>query len=272
MKKLLCIIVFLLTVDVGHSQLISTGTFGQLLNLGHWSTDGLVFYWRGIKAGNAVDESLYRNHGTIMGATWTPEGLDFTNATDHIKINDAKGPTTSGTAIWRIREDAFVSGGGDFIGKNSNGDYAIYIYNSSGANNIRMLGYNTATGLVIDINLAAMRSVDGTWQTFAATWESGAFGRLYKNGKLIGEDAVVAGTLRLIDDIWIGGTGAAALDGRMSSCIYYNRALSANEIQQLYINPDLPMQQDPIWLMYSPAEPSGIVPIIQAHNRRRRAG
>ena len=52
MKKLLLIILLLLclTANVGQSQLISAKMFGQQLNLGHWSTDGLVFFWRGIES------------------------------------------------------------------------------------------------------------------------------------------------------------------------------------------------------------------------------
>ena len=60
--------------------------------------------------------------------------------------------------------------------------------------------------------------------------------------------------------------------GEFSGTNIYDRALSASEIQELYINPDLPMQQYPAWWGKAPAAPSGIVPIIQAHTRRRRAG
>ncbi len=92
MKKLLCIILLFLflTATVGQAQFNdSEPMFGQMLNLGHWSTDGLVFMWRGIEAGNFVDESLSRNHGTISGVTTWSGGYLTGSATGKITLENS---------------------------------------------------------------------------------------------------------------------------------------------------------------------------------------
>lgn len=274
MKKLLCIILLFLflTANVGQAQFNdSEPIFGQMLNLGHWSTDGLVFYWRGIQAGEFIDESFGRNNGTITDAEWQGQYLFLDGAgTSHVKISKALitaypftvvmwGEITNDDALdfyWSIADDETDK---QAIGLRVNsGVLEGFVYTTD---------FNALTGSTA---LSIGQRIQGAFVCASSTDR-----RIYLNGVLEADeqdadpfptnvDNVVWGAL--IRDT-IGYTSC-----KVSETLLYNRALSASEIQQLYINPDLPMQQEPIWLMYSPAAPSGIVPIIQAHTRRRRAG
>ena len=262
MKKLFCIILLLLclTANVGQSQHYHpVKMFGQQLNLGHRSTEGLVFYWRGIPAGNVVDESPYGNHGTINGngLVWVGDFLDFTGLADYIAI-----PTlnmgTQNTAIVRICFDVFV---GVLIGHVAFNDGGYFM--AFTATDI----FYSADGQITNVTHGIST---GEWVTLAVS-RSGTAVTFYKNGFQLG----ATGTLGANSDLTVSAIGAFNqgnndIDGQMSDIKIYNRALLASEILELYINPGLPMKQDPIWLMYSP-DVGGIVPIIQAH-RRRRAG
>ena len=65
MKKLFIILLVLCFCISTFGQFIPLKMFGQLPS-GHFA-DGLVFYWRGIQAGDVVDESFSRLHGTFNG-------------------------------------------------------------------------------------------------------------------------------------------------------------------------------------------------------------
>ncbi len=260
MKKLLCIIllILLLTANVGRSEFVSVKMFGQMLNLGHWSTDGLVFYWRGIEAGNAVDESLYRNDGTITGATWVGDGLSFNGSGDYVSTTDAIPIGQTYTFVWRQRIDS-TSGQRQPFGLNFSAQFFV----DDGITLMKVYDGNFLTCTISDIV--------GEWTTYAfvGTPTSRA---LFRNGVANISDNNATFDYTSSNTLHIGRRKASVSwwNGGISDFKIYNRTLSASEIQQLYINPDLPMQQEPMWWFKAPA-PSGIVPIIQAHTRRRRA-
>ncbi len=281
MKKLLCLIVFLLllTANVGQAQFNdSEPMFGQQLNLGHWSTDGLVFYWRGIEAGNAVDESFHRNHGTLIGSpTWVGQGLDFDGTTQYITLPATTILTPPYTILVWFQLDSLASVQGDAclvcFSNNSISDFVLLRIGTVDDKidfSVRQEGGITRVATTTNIVPAL------TWGMVAAVAHSSSSRYVYYNAAGKGSNADAAAPVGLGTAL-IGardlGSIANHLDGQIAQVLFYDRALSISEIQQLYINPDLPMQQEPIWLMYSPAAPpSGIVPIIQAHTRRRRAG
>ncbi len=270
MKKLLCIIVLLLclTANVGQAQFVSTGTFGELLNFGHWSTDGLVFYWRGIEAGEVVDESFFRNHGVITGATWVGEGLLFDAIGEGVDIPHngifvsspditvfmvvKKLSTSVGfTNIWGINK----------FGTTASGDLNAWtLHLTEGGSDdhfaftVRIAGSELVIASATDLPL-------NVWVTIAGV-RSGGDMIIYRNGV---QDNISTGnsTAAISDganyDVHIGRSHTNTLtpDILVATAGFYNRALSASEILDLYINPDLPMQQDPIWLLFSP--PTGIV-------------
>ncbi len=258
MKKLLLIILLMLclTANVGQAQFNdSEKMFGQMLNLGHWSTDGLVFYWRGIEAGNAVDESFYRNHGTITGATWAGQGLTFAGGTDDITVSGQIIPSLTNftVSIWFNvpSVDASVDYLGFSQGENLVDDLRLYTNTDLGTANGEIRLFTRGVGEVL-----VGPSIRGVGLTHLAVTRNGTTFDLYVNGVFnatgesadnIGPDLIFGG----------GGFGTYSFVGQIEVPIIYTRALSASEIQQLYINRGLPMQDDPIWLMYSPPAVGG---------------
>ncbi len=271
MKKLLCAILLLLclTAHVGQSEYVPVKMFGQQLNLGRRSTDGLVFYWRGIPAGNAVDESPYRNNGTITGARWIGDGLTF----------DGSDPSTSYVTL-----PALPLQGNDITivasikSADTSTPSAQWIYKQWGSpisDGPALFGVGTTIRWEVGADRVEIAGgiIQDTWQHIVAV-KQGTLLTIYIDGvSVVSDNKVITHTTN--QTAYISGNSAGGVDafnGIIKQCNVYNRALSAGEILDLYINPDLPMQQERIWLMYSPGEPSGIVPIIQAHTRRRRAG
>lgn len=270
MKKLFLIILLFLLLTANVAQTQSVKMFGQMLNLGHWSTDGLVFYWRGIEAGEAVDESFSKNHGTFAAnaGSWAGGSYFFAGGTTGAAIT----PITIAedlpwTMIFRVKKDS-TGGATEGILCGDTGTTFDHVWMNGGTSlQVRCSNStNTFTGPKDDFN---------SWHTYALV-ASGNDISLYIDGVLDETKAPATGneTALIVNHIGHGYTGTTlSFQGWMEHYSVYDRDLSASEIAELYINRDLPMQDEPIWLMFSPGEPpSGIVPIIQAHTRRRRAG
>ncbi len=261
MKKLLCIILFLLflTANVGQAQFNdSEPMFGQQLNLGHWSTDGLVFLWRGIEAGNAVDESPYHNDGTITGAVWAGGGLSFDGTDDVITmalpatfvadnpvtvIISAKQTTSDTECLVNIQAAAGDPG-------------QILLCYLNGGNRCR-----TSQASIGSRNQASVTTINtNVWNQYTLTHPgTNTRGDIYVNGVLANGTPVDVLSNFGANEFTIGAGFSATFDftGDIAYCYVYGRVLSANEIQQLYINPNLPMQQQPIWLLFSPVPDVG---------------
>ncbi len=281
MKRIICIILLFLflTANVGQAQFNdSEPMFGQMLNLGHWPTDGLVFYWRGIEAGDVVDESFYGNHGTLINSpTWVGDGLHFTRASDQRVDIDSSPIVTAAplTFVCWFKVDVLPSVAGE----------SYYLLDIGTISDTASLQLSIQTDNKVDFvatqaGAAAVSSQDtisvNTWHMAVGVANSPTSRFVFLDGRKSAENTTskvpVALTRFSIGARKQAGTFDHYLDGVIAITMIYNRALSDSEILDLLINPDLPMQQEPIWLLYSPAAPSGIVPIIQAHTRRRRAG
>ena len=288
MKKLIYIILLLCFCVSSFGQFNdSEKMFGQQLNLGHWSTDGLVFYWRGIEAGNAVDESFFGNDGTISGATWVGAGLNFDNSNDVVNFGDV--------ALFDLRLDSLTVEVW-FTGTTASGEFQGLVCKSKFAGSADRWAMTFdggdiyvqlhAPGVNDESRISETAYIDGGLHQAVGVWDRAGDMVLHMDGSSVKGTPIdisgdAASDIDSIYDVLIGsynavdGIGPRAntnFHGEILSVRIWKRVLSISEIQQLYINPDLPMQQEPIWLMFSPVAPSGIVPIIQAHTRRRRAG
>ena len=282
MKKLFIILFVLCFCVSTFGQFIPIKTFGQQLS-GPFA-DGLVFWFRGIEAGEAVDESFLHNDGVITTTPWVADGLDFNGASG--LVNCGTGASLAniwvngGTLIGRVF--ARTHGEGD------NGRILCKSTENAATNGWELQTRATNSGIAFlianDIGglsdrwLASMSL--NVQHTIAVTYRiSENIARIYIDGTEVPEDHDVANPAQTKDDdsalaFCIGNlpNQERTFDGIIADTKIYRRILSASEVLDLYINPDLPMEQEPIWLLFSPAAPSGIVPIIQAHTRRRRAG
>ena len=270
MKKLFCVILLflLLAANVGHSQFLdSEPIFGQQLNLGHWSTDGLIGLWRFIQAGTLIDESFYRNHGTITNATWTADGLDFDGAGDYVNLG-AMLPANADFTVGAEVETSDIDSSEHqvlFNARTDNDDsFILYITTTFGTANAELRLYATGNEVCVGSD------VENTgWRHIVVT-RRGDDWKIYLDGL---EDAsgTEAGAIKTTLFLAIRAPELdRAMDGQMRHAFLYNRALSAPEIQELYINPDLPMQQEPIWLFYSPA--GNIGALMQAERESKTGG
>ncbi len=272
MKQLLIILFVLCFCVSTFGQFIPIKMFGQQLS-GPFA-DGLVFWFRGIESGNAPDESPYGNHGTITGATWVGDGLLFDGDNDEVAIGDI-GLHTQLSVIMKVMPLENADGGYFAIGSNNQALDTILGIRFDTTNRLRVTwgdgttdnwGYQTTTTNSL---------IQNEWAYITAIWDNNnTYPLVYINGILDVSGAQArTGTPIVSNGVSYLGAGVKGwANCGIADVKIYNRALSQTEILALYINPDLPMQQDPIWLLFSPAAPSGIVPIIQAHTRRRRAG
>ncbi len=252
MRKLIIILILCLCVPSFGQFNDSEPMFGEQLNLGHWSTDGLVGYWRFIEAGNLVDESLVGNHGTITDATWSGGGLNFI-ASDKTNLVSIPIDTTlfgsEATVVMWLKVDIDPPIVDDWSGIGKIDNVASANHYPFTDNNIYLgwLRNDRITVGNVGVNKGVPHQLVVSNKPGANNW------KFYQNGveyfNTTGESVV-----SIVSPINIGGqvAGDKWLDGQIFYIAIYNRALSASEIQQLYINPNLPMQQEPIWLFFSP--------------------
>lgn len=268
MKKLfITILLFLLlTANVGQSELVRPKIFGQQLNLGHWSTDGLAFYWRAIPAGQAVDESWSRNHGTLVGSpTWAGQALNLDGASQYVTLPAATILTPPYTLLVWFRLDLLASGGGGqgeaclvaFCNANVNDFVLLRVDDDDDKVDFSVRQEGGTTRVATTTNTVPAL----TWGMAAAVAHSTSSRDVYYNATGKGSDGNAAAPVGLNTSLLgardLGGGVANHLDGQIAQVLFYDRALSFNELQSLDINPDLPVQREPIWLMYS--APTGIV-------------
>ena len=251
MKKLITILLLFCFCVSAFGQSQQTKMFGQLPS-GQYA-EGLVFYWRGIPAGNAVDESLYGNHGTITGGVWRGQYL-FMDGTGVVRTVADNPPITD----WPITIITFgrvtTLTGLDFYFSLSNStveDQSIILRLTDGK-----LEGSVLTTLFNPTTQAVGTVAVGDHIMAAFVCASSTDRKLYLNGELVASDTDADTFPTSPTNIAWGGLVRPSNIyelGEFSGTLIYSRALSAGEIIHLYINPDLPMQQDPIWLLKAPA-------------------
>ncbi len=238
--------------------------FGQQLRVGHWSTNGLVFYWRGIQAGNAVDKSFYGNHGTLSGVTWTADGLDFDGSNVQVVIGNslpeldlvtATRNTISVCAWIRPRltsVDIIASTGSQTSGSVKDNQWFLTAWTSDN------LSFGVGDGTGFDaINSPNNTLVADNWHFVAGTIDSAKLMKMYIDGVVQPSTANFSLTPYSVNKITLLGKNhsSASFNGIISDVKIYDRDLSASEILALYINSNLPIQiESPKSIFYGVSE------------------
>jgi len=213
--------------------------------------DGLVLYFPFHESSLISDSTFYDvspmgNNGTIVGATWTSEGMSFDGEDDYVDVGDKSslefpsGKSFSLTYWFKGTDHSEMSdgiiakgyGGGDYDLKpwymvyyRTTGRVGLFLRDSSGTD------YDSSTnGPVID---------DGNWHFLAHVYdaENGEI-RNYLDGEL-DADSVVTG---VPNDSYGTNSGKFVLmdhnqrytQGTITGVRIYNRALSAEEVNRLY--------------------------------------
>ena len=245
---------------------------GQPLNLGHWSTDGLV-YWSPFTEGNdLVDFSVGKNHQDIIGATWNADHLTFDGLTNRTNIPSIRFPDKDGDITLSVifnPTNAGEGGQGRIIDVNSS-DLTFYFSSVDGGLRLDR-SYSITNGdwrIVDDLGLF------GTISHVTLTHVGNELPKIYINGlfrtELTQIVTIADGTKDPLDggsvNFMSNSATSRALPGDLYDVKMYNRALLPNEIQQSFINPNLPIHQfRPELRIFEAVAPTGI-PIL----RRRR--
>ncbi|RLC75048.1 MAG: hypothetical protein DRJ03_30885 [Chloroflexi bacterium] len=250
--------------------------YGALLNPYHPLAQGLIGCWLFNEGGgNTVfDLSQYMHHGSINGATWTIEKfgsiLSFDGTDDYIEVPDQNQELApdSLTFAARIKVSGFVEND-RIVTKKTN------------------LNWDASTGWSLELNIEEKMTFLGSggtygdklsmgwqqdkWFFVAVTKESGATtvkGYLdgqYKDNQACDTISPNAQPLAL-----------AVYQTQYTPIIYsevyiYNRALSAEEIWQLYTDPFCMFYHSlEAEVLYAVAPPAGIVPQAMHHYRMMR--
>jgi len=191
-------------------------------------------------AGNVVhDLSGYGHNGTIVSATWEPESLHFDGSNDYVDLGTAVG--NFGTGEFTISAWVYstadasnyaVTGNGqtaanDWLLYNNAGDLRFYA--DAGVGDIRITDWftdrlNQWVHIVVRGFIGAGIDLD-----------------LWGNGILLGSDTTFSQAIGLDHNTIIGACedGTARFwAGNIRNVLFWNRALSPSEIQQLYADPE----------------------------------
>ena len=247
---------------------------GTPLNKGHRLSKGLAGLWL-MNEGAGTSAKDCSGHGNdvnfaIASPTWTVGRMgpgvvcsDTTNqylvGTDFSSL-DFVGDFT--LVSWFESVDAGTSG---FIFKGGNATgYALML----GAGNLRIYANNTFVATAADWNDGNLHMAVGVRQ--------GTVGTLYIDGKYENSGALDGGDTTNTVAFAIGRwtTASYVLDGNIYYTACYNRALTPQEIAELYANPYAMFERDKVWggeaagaeatAAYSPASVVLTVPSITA--------
>jgi len=260
MKRFL--IILFLSISVSAQLLPSDKPmFGMQLDLTSFSTRRLVFWSPFTKAGNLPDFSFDGNDGTITGATWQGSGLLFTGgSTDRVTLSKKSlDGAAAFTVIVVCTPEVLGADRGLFFTELIGTSFAINFWLDHIGGNITTAYAVRTTSENEGVTFGTMPITVGNKYHFALTYD-GAFNRVYVNGQLDGTPAVKTGTLIASGTNYTIGNNNGqnrSFSGIISDTKLYTRALSAKEIQALFINPNLPIQVDPIWMFFQEAPAGG---------------
>lgn len=217
----------------------------------------------------AYDVSGHGNHGAlknmlpnVQGSGWCGSkfggGLDFDGSDDYVQISDSIDVAGAITIVVRVKFS--VTGTSTNIAGNKRHQATGYGFLKHSGGHLRFsAGDGTNTD---DLDSSGLSWNTDEWYHVAISFES-PNGVFYRNGVSVGSDTMTwSGNIGAgIYDLHIGvdPTPSFFLNGNMDEALVYNRALSVQEIKELYHNPFCNLMQVPAWQLYSPAAPTGAI-------------
>jgi len=185
-----------------------------------------------------LDYSVYRNHGTIHGATWTTgkfgSALSFDGEDDYVDCgNDESLNITDALTIeaW-VKPAADISGSGTRVFLEKMNAYGLVYGFNAGHLEVYLGG---ATRILYPVTL-----YKNNWYHLVGVWEGSTTGNvyLYINGENVASGDYT-GSITSDHALQIGGGEAWSgawryFNGTIDEVRIYNRALSAEEIKRLF--------------------------------------
>ena len=205
----------------------------------HTASYGLVAWWgfNSGKGSTVYDDAGCGNYGVIHGASWTEDGkygdaLNFDGVTDYIDCgNDESLQVSDFTVNMWLNPSAFTETRRGIIQKtdykhefaiNLHSDGAVDFYWGDGTNHVG--GWDFLPPSSIQFS---------NWQMLTLQRE-GSVCRGYVNGQLVKEKSFTISPAVGTGSLTIGKTYAGYFKGVIDDVRVYNRALSDDEIEDLY--------------------------------------
>jgi len=229
-----------------YSVAVSNAVTGALSASAALNISGYDFsQWQGLVAyypfnGNANDESGNGKNGTVNGATLTTDRFDrasaaysFDGVSGTIVIPDASGFRQNTLTLSGWVEASELSPGGrirsDLIGKGASYQWVSQLEQSG---KIRTAVFTSSGEQTFDSNLAINTN---RWYQFTRVWD-GVTGAVYINGVYDNSIATSGSLVNGSDPVVIGARllNGNYFHGKLDDIRIYNRALSTNEVAQLY--------------------------------------
>lgn len=203
---------------------------------------GLVGYWP--LDGNALDRSRNANHGTTQGVTFTTNHVGavdsacyFNDSGTYVGIPDSGSlDVTNLTLAFWFRLDS-SSTAREFVNKmggSGNLSFGSEYAGSNGRIYFRICTEGSLGTLTDCPSTTAI--VLGTWYHFAGTYDGSAM-RVYLNGALENTVPKSGAIFNSAEEVRIGRYGYFSgwvFHGAMDNVAIWNRALSSNEVGQVY--------------------------------------
>ncbi len=227
--------------------LITSLTFSQNIP-DYVSKNGLVGWWP--FNGNANDESGKGNNGNVVGAKLTSDrkgnqnsaydfdGSSYIDCGSDNSLNFYNSLTIN---IWAKTSNFYSNCGligrwGNLKNSNLNNQYLLY-FGEQSTETIKTIVYGNAS----NENIKQISYTDNKWHCYTMTYD-GSYNSLYVDGVLISQTSCNFSIQNVTEKLVIGGYGLASLNGaglkwngQIDDIAIYNRALTINEIKDLYI-------------------------------------
>jgi len=238
---------------------------GTPINFAHPLAKGLVGCWLMNEGagGKIYDVSGNSHDGTLQGGPlWVPgrtgPALSFDGVDDYVNTVALTDLITNDFTIslWVNARDL-------------SGDRVLYSADTGGTNRFYLLSSATGSGY-LKIGLSGWNeewanSISfGVWEHYVITLD-GTAGYIYRAGSEMDSNSSVVVDIPSTN-LFIGAhsTPSNFFGGSIDDIRTYNRALSAQEVQQLYINPYAMFEQYPVWRDYAAA--GGLsIPVARYH-------
>ena len=216
------------------------------------STSGLVGWWP--FNGNAIDESVNSNDGTVNGATLTTDRFGIANAAYSFNgiANSILVPSvfydisvSHSISMWVSINDLTLVG--QYLWNTSNHTGEAFVYNWGAYNNnvLYCLGNGTSWSITCGTEQTFLTATSNIWYLYTMTYSSGVWS-IFINGQLA--DTYTSANLPtgvsslVFGDIAMGGE---ALNGKLDDIGIWNRALTQQEITDLYNGCQLSVNTQP---------------------------
>jgi hypothetical protein len=220
------------------------------------ASEGPVSYWKFDEGtGTVADDSVGGNDGTIYGDTiWTDgvcgSGLSFDGDHDYVRVGDYDSGTFTGavTIIAWAKVDVMAQDVQYYVASMDPGREVLMFYNNIIQGRAINVDY-PASGAEVWFHSPPDSVTTDRWYHLAMTYDKdGASGeqlKLYIDGELSDSSALTGDLIpghekHINKDVVIGGHPdliAYWFDGTIDEVSIYNRALSAEEINDRYQNP-----------------------------------